>query len=187
MEELQTKENQSLIEGIDFSNSWKSIYIMQSENGEIKIGVSKNVEQRKRSIENNRMISVTRFYKTKPCSNAFDIEKLMHERFKDFRIRGEWFSCDMESAISVLDRVFEENAIFHISNRKETLFDYFRKNIDCEAKEKEEYEEYLEKSIDIMEGFLNTKNEQIERLISMVEHLQKELQRTNEEIENLTY
>lgn len=103
---LKEKEGQKTEKEEDFPNDWKSIYIMESNGGEIKIGISKNVKKRKKSIENSGMIRIINVYKTIPCSNPYEIERLMHKHFENFRICGEWFLCDMGAAIYVLEKNF---------------------------------------------------------------------------------
>lgn len=46
---LKEKEGQKTEKEEDFPSNWKSIYIMKSDGGEIKIGISKNVKKRKRA------------------------------------------------------------------------------------------------------------------------------------------
>jgi len=179
------KENSNSESEENTPGDWKSVYIMESKNGEIKIGVSKNVKKRKKSIENSGMIRIVNIYKTKPCSNPFEIEKIMHEKFKKFRICGEWFSCSMGTAIPVLDKVFSEKAAFHIKKHEKNPLDYFAETVNKEIKGGKEYMENLEAFADFMVGISEKKNEQIERLISMVENLQAEIKAKNAELETM--
>ena len=38
------------------------------------------------------------------CSNAFEIEKFMHDNFKDNHVRGEWFNVSELEVINELEK-----------------------------------------------------------------------------------
>lgn len=183
----EKKENKKFEKEEDFPSDWKSIYIMKRQSGEIKIGVSKNVKKRKKSIENSGMMKIVNIYKTSPCSNPYEIEAIMHERFKKSRIQGEWFSCGMGVAISALDKVFAEKAKFYIKKYDKNPLDYFIETVNKEIKSGKEYVESLETFIEFMIEISNKKDQQIERLISMVENLQSEIKIKNEELEKYEF
>lgn len=169
----------------DIPNYWKSIYIMQSEYGDIKIGVSKNVEKRKHAIENNRMVKITNCYKTEPCSNAYEIESTMHKRFSDEKICGEWFSCGIGIAIQELNKMFFEMAKFKVKDYSSSLLDGFMREQNERIGNIEEYIKNLEKTIDIMQQNSSKKDECIERLISMVRQLQEDCRKRNDDMSEI--
>lgn len=166
----EKKENKKFEKEEDFPSDWKSIYIMKRESGEIKIGVSKNVKKRKKNIETSGMMKIANVYKTNPCSNPYEIEAIMHERFKKSRIQGEWFSCDMGTAILALDKVFAEKAKFYIKKYEKNPLDYFAETVNKEIKSGKEYVESLETFIEFIIEISNKKDQQIERIISMAEN-----------------
>lgn len=89
----------------------KHIYIFRTETNSCKIGVSKNISQRKSTIAmqgNNIIVDV--FY-TPKCYNAFEIENKIHKYFNDKRIIGEWFDVDYFEACMKLDEMFNKYAI----------------------------------------------------------------------------
>lgn len=184
---MKEKEGQKTEKEEDFPSDWKSIYIMKSDGGEIKIGISKNVKKRKKSIENSGMIRIINVYKTIPCSNPYEIERLMHKHFENFRICGEWFSCDMGAAISVLEKIFREKAVFQTKKYEKNPLDYFMEFANGEIRSGKEYVESLENLVYFMEEISKKKNEQIYRLISMVENLQEEIKIKNYELEKYRY
>lgn len=94
----------------------KHIYIFNAENGECKIGVSKNVEVRKRTIELQGGKKITNVFYTPQCSNGFEIEALLHKYYKDKRMFGEWFDIDFNEAVCTLKKTFEEKAE-HFDNK----------------------------------------------------------------------
>lgn len=92
--------------------NWKHIYVMGAENGRIKIGISKNVEERARVIGLEKEVGILNVYKTKLCSNPYAIERLCHEHFNDKRIVGEWFDISFDDAVSVVKNIFNKHAEF---------------------------------------------------------------------------
>ena len=169
----------------DIPNHWKSIYIMQSEYGDVKIGISKNVDKRKRTIESNRMSKITNCYKTKPCSNAHEIENAMHRFFSNKRIYGEWFSCDMGTAIRKLDNLFLCMAKFEVKDYSKSVLDGFMREQSERIRDVEEYIKSMEKTIEAMKQISSKKDECIERLISMVEQLQSDSRKRNDDMKEI--
>lgn len=93
-------------------NNLKRVYVLKSSNGNVKIGVSVNVEQRKNYFISGSGYDIIDCYFTKPCSNAFEIEKLVHEYLCDYRMKGEWFSCNFDKAIKFTESIFTNFARF---------------------------------------------------------------------------
>ena len=67
----------------------KTYFIQRGKNGPIKIGKSKDPEARLKELqtasdEELHLLAVV----------SGDIEKQLHEHFKNFRIRGEWFEAE---------------------------------------------------------------------------------------------
>lgn len=103
----------------------KHIYIFKTENGSCKIGVSKNIEQRKKTISclgNSKIIDI--FY-TPKCSNAYKIEGKMHKYFEQYRVTGEWFNIDFDMACTKLKEMFKQYAITITSRDNIKLYDYY--------------------------------------------------------------
>lgn len=182
MNENKMNESGNEKDEIKQQSNWKSVYIMKSEYGKVKIGISNNVGKRKKTIENNRMIKIVNVYKTKPCSNSFEIEKEMHEYFANWKIHGEWFSCDMKDAVSILNKMFARMAKFDIKNC-DLLLNPIMEYRNKKVKEEQDYIESLENTVDMLQGFVESRDEIIEKLISMVENLQSEIKIKNEELE----
>ena len=81
----------------------KCVYLMKSENY-YKIGISKNVNRRCKELATTKMpYEIKIIAQTCLISNADDIEKKLHERFKKQRINGEWFLLDDKQVQQVLD------------------------------------------------------------------------------------
>lgn len=93
-------------------SNWKNIYAMKSDDGYVKIGISKNPEKRAKSLENRKFKVVDVFY-TEPCSNPYTIERICHEKLSSKRVFGEWFNVDFEKAKEVVSQTFSQSAVFN--------------------------------------------------------------------------
>ena len=80
------------------------IYIMEC-GGKYKIGLSKNVERRKKQLD-HRPFPVEIIYKSPELENVIDYERELHEVFDDKRISGEWFDLD-EKDIDIIKNHLE--------------------------------------------------------------------------------
>ena len=68
------------------------VYLMYAKkSNQYKIGVSNDVEARRRTLEGSSGLSieVVAFYKTK--DNAYKVEARLHKLFDKYRTLGEWF------------------------------------------------------------------------------------------------
>ena len=99
----------------------KSIYVLLADDGTVKIGVSNNVNHRKRTIENYTGKIIQKFYYTSLCSNPFEIESNAHNHFKSNRIYGEWFDIDYDSACEYVKYLYNNMAIFSYRSKKDDI------------------------------------------------------------------
>lgn len=90
----------------------QSIYIVEKENGTVKIGISQDAEKRVHVLSKQGGFKISNLFYTKPCSNAHEIEREMHTRYKESRIDGEWFDLSFEKAVKSLKTLFNKNASF---------------------------------------------------------------------------
>ena len=88
----------------------QSIYVVEKENGVVKIGISQDAEKRVRALSKQGGFKIVNLFYTKPCSNAYEIEREMHTRYKESRIDGEWFDISFEKAVKSLKTLFDKNA-----------------------------------------------------------------------------
>lgn len=90
----------------------KRIYVLENENGLVKIGVSKTVESRVNTLSKQGGFTVKNLYFTELCSNHFNIERIIHVNLSECRRNGEWFEVKFEDAVSIVDKYFELYAKF---------------------------------------------------------------------------
>lgn len=77
-------------------------YVMKNENGLVKIGISHDVEFRKRTLENAGGYYIPYVYKTISKIRAFDVESMLHDYFSLDRKLGEWFEINYDEAVKKL-------------------------------------------------------------------------------------
>jgi len=77
-------------------------YVLEFENGVIKIGMSKS-EARHKTIERMSASPITRFF-YKPTEDCRGLERKAHDFFKECRLRYEFFDVPFESAVKFLKR-----------------------------------------------------------------------------------
>lgn len=80
------------------------VYVILANDETIKIGVTVQPYTRFRQIENASGKTITDWVLSKPCSNYFEIERDMHEKFKLNRLEGEWFKCNFNIAKELLNK-----------------------------------------------------------------------------------
>ena len=91
----------------DDKQKQKGVYLI--DDGEfVKIGVAQNLEKRLNDIQvsNPRKIHVIAYTKFK---NAYKIESILHKKFKDKNVSGEWFDIlDEIKEIKSVDELLED-------------------------------------------------------------------------------
>lgn len=69
----------------DSKEAYKTYIIKDSITGFYKIGRSKDPKIRERTLQSERpVINIIKVFET-------DIEKILHNKYKEYRVRGEWF------------------------------------------------------------------------------------------------
>ena len=87
----------------------KYVYLLYSESGLYKIGVSNDVEKRMSTLRTGSgyQLSCLAYYKTKDKPTT--VERTLHKLFAEFRVLGEWFDFpkdrfSIEKFESILER-----------------------------------------------------------------------------------
>lgn len=74
----------------------KSVYLLEFQDGTIKIGVSKEPEKRIKTIINQSGRILKNKYITESISNSFTIESKIKNRYRKNRLNGEYFKLNYE-------------------------------------------------------------------------------------------
>lgn len=94
------------------------VYVFQNEIGLVKIGCSKNVSKRKKTLETQSGKRAIGFYCTSGCSNQYKVEQVAHRTLKKCRVEGEWFKCDFETAVQAVNDAFLSTAEFDFISKE---------------------------------------------------------------------
>ncbi|WP_349975063.1 GIY-YIG nuclease family protein [Pseudomonas sp. WHRI 8519] len=80
-------------------------FIGEDENGcsPIKIGVAKNIAERKRNLQTGNPLYL-KLLGWIEVANAFELERQLHQHFKSARARGEWFAIEPSDILPILMR-----------------------------------------------------------------------------------
>jgi len=78
-----------------------ALYVMESEVG-VKIGISKNPDERLRQITNASGMQVSLRH-TREHESAYAVEQNAHKLLADKRRTGEWFSVTVDEAIAAIN------------------------------------------------------------------------------------
>lgn len=94
----------------DFSTTPNDSLVYFIGDGEaMKIGVSKVVENRVKSIQTGNPRKVRILWVMKPVSmNAYDAEASLHRRLSEYRLEGEWFALDGFRSLEIMNSRFIE-------------------------------------------------------------------------------
>lgn len=83
-----------------------SIYLKQNGDGHIKIGISKNPKQREGTLQSQES-SIKLLYSREFPDRQFavQLEKTLHEIYKYWRIRGEWFNLNQNQVDTCINYI----------------------------------------------------------------------------------
>ena len=87
----------------------KSVYVLETDTGLIKIGISTNPDRRIALIETASGFSIVKRYIASPCVNASKIEKEAHRHFAHVRKKGEYFLCAFFEAVQKVTELHKQN------------------------------------------------------------------------------
>lgn len=74
------------------------VYVIGPDGGPYKIGRASNPEGRLRDLQvgSYETLQIHHLFET---DDSMALEALMHSRFKEYRIRGEWFTCELSTIL----------------------------------------------------------------------------------------
>lgn len=99
---VKLKEISKVLPEIGLDTSY--VYIIKNmDTGNIKVGVSKDVQKRLDTFRTGNDCQLELVYRSMVCSNAFNLESQVHEYFKEYHVRGEWFRVKEHEVIRFLE------------------------------------------------------------------------------------
>lgn len=102
------------------SKQSKSIYVMSSDEGKVKVGISKNATERKKQLElYDGQLKIE--YVSPLCENPYRVEELCHNALADYAVGREWFFVSVSDAVVVVKEVFSKNAVAEDTSQDATI------------------------------------------------------------------
>lgn len=78
----------------------KSVYVIESSDKRVKIGISKDPKKRIRSLSTSGGFDVVNSFISSKTILARECEIASHNNFSAFRVGGEWFDIDFNEAVN---------------------------------------------------------------------------------------
>lgn len=109
-------------------HKYRKLYVIENQDGNVKIGVSGNPSQRVKAIKNQTGYKICRVYETENCYNPFEMEKEILKRYENKKIYGEWIEEKFDKIVSDLKIIFNDSAVLEDNTPEysaDALFRYF--------------------------------------------------------------
>lgn len=101
------RDNHTQKHRVKSDDSQKCVYVLGMNNETVKIGVTQDFQQRVRTIISGSGLEVLKSHHSHymPSSAAFKIESKLHTKFKDHRVKGEFFRISFPEACDELQKL----------------------------------------------------------------------------------
>lgn len=136
------RENSKLHHGItyclkDDSMLFQMVYLMQADNGLIKIGVTNDIERRIKQCEQKYHTNIYYVMHTPLCNHAKYIEEEVHDILFDKWKYLEWFNVDMDYAKEILGRTYLYHSLYVEGFSQKDVYDKWDIICTCEGSEED--------------------------------------------------
>ena len=91
------------------------IYVLEREDGMVKIGVSNNPRKRMLYLASSGGFKITRNHESPPRkrTTVYELEIIIHNKLSKYRFSGEWFNCGFDKAVKAVSViVFQARFMF---------------------------------------------------------------------------
>ena len=147
------------------------IYLLKSQNA-YKIGRSQSIEKRIYTIQNTTPFKIKLIFKKK-VRDCFQMERKLHLKFKEKRIKGEWFQLNKEDIEEIKEMLYSESSqyiqkckkmgilkfkfcskckekkrLFKFGKNKHNKDGYINRCKKCDIKYKEQQQKHCEKYVE---------------------------------------
>lgn len=99
------------------------VYFITDDNNHVKIGVCSGdpiYRVKELQIGNPLKLRLYKKIESSYCVSSFDLERTLHEKFKDYRLEGEWFTFEpVKKYLDWLENICEKtpkNSLHGITN-----------------------------------------------------------------------
>lgn len=83
------------------------VYLLEKENGHVKIGRSVSANKRIRDITSQGCLIIKNKFISSQTETFYELETSLHHKFKDFWISGEWFDISFDDAKNELIHIYK--------------------------------------------------------------------------------
>lgn len=108
------------------------VYVIESENGKIKIGIATFPQSRLKDIQSIGGFKIKRQYFSEKIQNYSHIEAVLHDDFKLNRCNGEWFNIDFDTVVSHLIALSNSESVQKIKDHRSTTHKFNSTNDNIE-------------------------------------------------------
>lgn len=84
------------------------VYVIEDELGRVKIGHTTRPHSRMQAIETAIGLSIDRSFVTPKFKAFTETEHRSHKLLDKYRGRGEWFNCDFDLAVVVVQAYYQK-------------------------------------------------------------------------------
>lgn len=77
----------------------KSVYLLQSDDGFYKVGVSKKPAKRVQQLQTGNAVNI-KLIEVYETDDAFLLERSLKNRYAIYRVKGEWFDLPLEEELN---------------------------------------------------------------------------------------
>ena len=96
------------------------VYVIEKPDKKVKIGRTKNLESRIKSLESQGGFKISRIAVYGPYDNGHSVETKALRMFKAHRLVGEWFNIDFQEASVFVSKIAEEVGLNQSDSSPET-------------------------------------------------------------------
>lgn len=98
-----------------------NIYVIENENGKIKIGKSINPTNRIHDIERIGGFNAISTYITNEMPNYSEFEIFLHRKYKKHRVIGEWFNLNFEETVLYIEKTIKEGGSLNLNPHRNKI------------------------------------------------------------------
>ena len=83
----------------------KHLYVIQMSNESVKIGIAYDIKRRYSQIKASSGMEIVKHWESEKTINALVFETALHRKYKDKRLKGEYFNIDYDEAVEQAQQI----------------------------------------------------------------------------------
>ena len=98
------------------NNYLQSVYVIEREDGLIKIGIASKPDKRVKTLSLQGGFNIVKQHFTEQCADARTIENALHKAFADNKVKSEWFNASFDDVVEASSKFdYSDKTIQEIS------------------------------------------------------------------------